>query len=158
MDPRDVRRPSLAVQDFAGQSRHTTVSLTAGQRRFVTVLVEGVVDIAGRDPNAVRAGVAAGRALIADPTRVRAMLRKAFTAPKQAANPVSKEEKERRVLDLLHRGDGLTTTDVVNALGPDLTKALALATLNGLVRAGQVIGERQPDGPYNRWYLVPPVE
>jgi hypothetical protein len=150
-----VARDQLrTVQDYAGQSRHTTITMDGAQERFVTDLVEGIEAIAAGDPDAHARGAASAAAIVADPARVRPLLTKAFAASKQSSNPVSGAEKQQRVLMVLARQDGLTTAEIVAALQPDLTKELTLGTLNALARAGKVSGERQHDGPYNRWHLL----
>ena len=142
----------IALQDYAGRTRHTTVTLDPGQTRFITDLVSGIDALAAGDQEANTLALAQGRAILGDPGRVRHLVAKVFAASKLITNPLSQQDKENRVLALLAECDGLTSAQIVAALTPDFSKPLALGTLTALAREGRITRRRQSDGPYNIWY------
>ncbi len=93
--------------------------------------------MAAGDTGAISEGVRAGRALLADPGRVRALMARGFGSSKQVTNPVTRGAKQRLVLAALATGPA-TTTDLERQLTPALNKALLGQTLGELVRTGQV--------------------
>jgi len=144
----------VPVQDFVGHGRHTVLTLTARQRRFLEDLVSGIDAIAAGDRQTIKHSQDQARRIISDPARVRRLITKAYGASKLATNPISAAEKQRRILAILRAHNGATTEMVTTALSPDLTKNLVAGTLAALARAGKIRGEKQPDGPYKRWLLT----
>lgn len=140
------------IEDYGGQRSHTVISLTAGQRGFLVELVDGIDAIEAGDDAAVARGCQAALDIVGDVSRVRGLVSKAFGAVKAAHNPVSAAEKDRRVLRVVQNSPGVTSADIVALLGPDLDKAAVSRATASLTRAGLVHGEKQPDGPYKRWY------
>jgi hypothetical protein len=137
---------------FAGRTRHTTIEIDDSQRTFLEQLVGGIDRIAAGDPRAIAEGTRQAEQIISDPPRVRHLLNKAFGSSKQVVNPISHEEKRRRVLAALAQCDGATSEQLTGLLSPDLNKSLVRGTLSELARDGLVRGEKQPDGPYKLWY------
>jgi len=144
----------VPLQDFVGQGRHTVVTLTARQRRFLDDLVSGIDAIGAGDRHAIKRGQDQARRIISDPARVRRLIAKAYGASKLTTNPISAAEKQHRILAVLRAHNSATTGVVTAALSPDLTKDLVAGTLAELAKAGKVRGERQPDGPYKRRLLI----
>lgn len=142
------------VRHYAGKSRHTAITLTLEQREFISALINGIDEIAAHNKQSIENGTAQAHGIVEDPVRVRRLLSKAYGTSKLADNPVSAAEKQRRILAILHARAGLTTEEITAELQPDLNEALTRGTLAELARAGRVRGERQPDGPYKRWYVT----
>lgn len=78
------------VQDYCEQSSHSVLTVDLGQRERLRRIVRAVDDVAAGDMGAIKAGVRAGRALLADPGRVRALMARGFGSSKQVTNPVSR--------------------------------------------------------------------
>lgn len=141
------------VADYRGQTSHSIVSLTSGQRTFASELLDALDRLQNGDPQAIVADVRAGRAILSDPVRVRALMRRGFASNKLLNNPVSGHSKKQLVLDALAMGPA-TSEVLVRDLTPKLTKALVGQTLSGLVRAGLVEGRSQPRSPQKLWALL----
>jgi hypothetical protein len=142
-----------AVSAHYGRT-HSQIAMDEAQRGFIATMVRGVTDIAAGDPAAVAAGRAAGRAILDDPDRVRPLIRRAFAASKLSSDPRTRDQKFREVQAAVGRCPGSTSVDLLQELGSGYNKALLANTLASLVRDGLVRGERQPDGPYKRWFPV----
>lgn len=143
-----------AIQDYTGQTRHSLIEMTSGQRAFITRLTHGIDRISDDDADAVRDGIRKAREIINDPVRVHALMAKVYGSRKQIVNPLSRQEKQRQVLAALSAGDAITTEVLLERLGNGFNKPLLRGTLNELVREGRIRGEKQPDGPYKLWHLV----
>lgn len=140
------------VQNYCGQSSHSVLTVEVGQRERLRRIVRAVDDVAAGDTGAIKAGVRAGRALLADPGRVRALMGRGFGSSKQVTNPVTRENKKRLVLAAL--AAGRATTDLERQLTTALTKALLGQTLGELVRGGQVQALPQCRSPQKLWAVL----
>lgn len=133
--------------------RRAVLTVDPGQRERLRRIVRAVDDVAAGDADAIKAGVRAGRALLADPGRVRALMARGFGSSKQVTNPVTRENKQRLVLAALAAGPA-TTTDLERQLTPALNKALLGQTLGELVRTGQVQALAQSRSPQKLWAVL----
>lgn len=143
------------VQDYSGP-HHTSVEMDATQLEYVFELVDGIRRIQAGDANFVQQCLTRGKEIMSNFETLRGLIRKAYgEANKGANNPVSKAEKQARVLAALRTMDGATTAELEAVLSPNIKRTGISASLSQLALTQTVEGVKQPDGPYKRWYLVP---
>ncbi|MGQ0845279.1 MAG: hypothetical protein ACT4QF_14220 [Sporichthyaceae bacterium] len=147
-----VERGQVEAVNAHYGATHSQLAMTGEQQAFLIGLVEGIDAIAAGDPQAIAAGRATAEALLDDPDRVCALVRRAFAASKLASNPLSEGRKRREVQAAVERRPGATSAELLADLGANYSKALLAGALGLLVRDGLVHGVVQPDGPYKRWY------
>jgi hypothetical protein len=141
------------VESFRGQRAHSSISLTPDQRDTVGRLLTVTEAIQAEDPGAIRRGVVAANDLLADPPRVRALLRRCFDNNKVLVNPLSAAQKERLVLEALQSGP-FTSAELLERLSPGLNKGLLSMTLRDLSRAGLIIATRADRTPAKVYALA----
>lgn len=141
-------------QNYLGQDEHSTVKLSPSQRLFATSLVRTVEAVQHGDPDVIAHGLRRGEELLAEPERVRALIRRCFANNKVVANPTSQGQRERLVLARLNDGPA-TSEDLLRALEPRLNKALLGQTLSDLARTGEVVGQRLPRSTQKLWQIRP---
>jgi hypothetical protein len=140
-------------QNYLGQRSHSTVSLTPEQRTFAVELLMAVQEIQSGDAEALERGVEHGKAIVAEPARVRPLVDRCFSQLKVVVNPTTERERRQLVLHQLASGPA-TSQELLAALRPRLNKALLGATLSDLARDGHVAGVRMERSPQKVWSLV----
>lgn len=150
-----ARNAITPLEAYAGQTHHTAISISEQHRNALRNLIDGLDAIAAGDPAALAAGTQSAKAIVADPERARRLVSRAYGANKIVTNPLTRVEKQDRVLAALAERDAVTSEQLLAAVGDDLNKTLLGGTLGELARAHLVRGETQPDGPYKLWYLEP---
>lgn len=135
---------------------HARISMTPEQRAFTQQIVTGIEAIASGSPAALAEGKREARRIVNDPEVVRSLIRRAFRDSKLANNPVSGGERVRLASEAVAKHPGSTTDELMAVVDSTFSVQLLRAALRTLAKSGAITGEKQPDGPYRRWYPADP--
>jgi hypothetical protein len=141
------------VDHFFGQTSHSAVSLTPEQHERAGSLVSDLDRWERGEPRALRRGLADARAISEDPTRVRALLAKAYGKLKVLTSPTSLVEKHTLVLAALDHGPQ-TSEQLTTRLQPGLNLQAVQQTLNQLAHEELVVAMPQRRSPQRLWRLA----
>ena len=143
------------IEAYAGQRHHTVITVSEDNRIALRKLIAGLEAIAAGDTSAIASGVQDAKAIVGEPDRARRLIKRAYGSNKAVTNPLTRVEKQDRVLAALAACDGVTSEQLLASVGDDFNKAMLAGTLSELDQARLVRGEKQPDGPYKLWHLEP---